>query len=215
MHAALREWDRWLLVFDNAESPEDIAGWLPGGDGHVLVTSRAHGWDEIAVPVEVDVLARAESVAILRGRVRALPAADADRIAEAMADLPLAIVQAAVYMADTGIPAEEYTGLLTERTAEILAEGRPYSHPQSLAVVTQLALDRLRGEDPAAAELAGICAFFAPEPIPADWFIKAAAQLPDPLGRWAADPVAWRRVLTRFGAVRWPVSITTGCRCTG
>ena len=43
--------------------------WLPGGGGHVLITSRERGWAEIAAPVEVDVLARAESVAILRDRV--------------------------------------------------------------------------------------------------------------------------------------------------
>jgi hypothetical protein len=31
--AELRERGRWLLVFDNAASPADIAGWLPGGLG--------------------------------------------------------------------------------------------------------------------------------------------------------------------------------------
>ena len=33
--------------------------------------------------------------------------------------------------------------------------------------MTQLALDRLRAEDPAAAQLVAICAFLAPEPVPA------------------------------------------------
>ncbi|MBV9449808.1 MAG: tetratricopeptide repeat protein [Streptosporangiaceae bacterium] len=185
VHATLRERDRWLLVFDNAENPEDIAAWLPRGHGHVLVTSRARDWDEIAEPVEVDVLARAESVAILQGRVDALPTADADQVARAMGDLPLAIVQAAAYLADTG-------------AAEIPAGGRPSSYPHSLAAVTRLAFERLRGEDPAAADLAGICAFFAPEPVPVNWFAAAAARLPDPLGKRAADPVAWRRVLARL-----------------
>ena len=37
----LRDRGRWLLVFDNAQAPGDIAGWLPGG-GHVLITSRQH-----------------------------------------------------------------------------------------------------------------------------------------------------------------------------
>jgi hypothetical protein len=40
--AALREDGRWLLVFDNAEHPEDVLGWLPGGGGHVLITSLDH-----------------------------------------------------------------------------------------------------------------------------------------------------------------------------
>ena len=42
--AELRGLDRWLLIFDNAESPEDLAGWLPGASGHVLITSRVRGW---------------------------------------------------------------------------------------------------------------------------------------------------------------------------
>ena len=49
--ARLHDPGRWLLVFDNAESPEDLSGWLPGGTGHVLITSRAPGWADIAVVV--------------------------------------------------------------------------------------------------------------------------------------------------------------------
>ena len=64
--ADLHQRGRWLLVFDNAENPADIRPWLPGGAGHVLITSRERAWAEIAAPVEVDVLARAESVAILQ-----------------------------------------------------------------------------------------------------------------------------------------------------
>src|SRR5580700_11007666 len=141
--AELHGRDRWLLVFDNAEDPEDLAPWLPGGTGHVLITSRAHRWEEIAVSIQVDVLDRSESIAILRRRVPALSEADADGIAEAVGDLPLAISQAAGYMDDTGRGAAEYTGLLGARAAEILDQGRPSSYPQSLAAVTQLAVERL------------------------------------------------------------------------
>ena len=64
--------------------------------------------------------------------------------------------------------------------------------------MTLLALDRLAEQDPAAAELAGICAFLAPEPVPAEWFTDAAAELPAALADKAADPVAWRQVLARI-----------------
>ena len=193
----LRRRDRWLLVFDNAESPEGLAGWLPGGAGHVLITSRARGWAEVAVPVEVDVLAGGESVAILRDRVPGLSVGDADRVAAALGDLPLAVAQAAGYLAETGMPAGEFAGLVGSRAAQLLGEGRPSSYPRSLAAVTVLALDRLRGQDPAAAEVAEVCAFLAPEPVPAHWFPGAAAELPAGLAGKAADPVAWRQVLAR------------------
>ena len=195
--AELRQRDRWLLVFDNAAGPEDVAGALPSGAGHVLITSRAQDWAEVAVPVEVDVLARAESAAILVNRVPGLGEAEAGRVAAALGDLPLALAQAAGYMAGTGTPAAEYLDLLAARAAQVLDQGRSAAYPRSLTAVTQLAFDRLRDEDPAAAALAAICAFLAPEPVPADWFPRAAAQLPAPLASQAADPLAWRQVLAR------------------
>ena len=81
------------------------------------------------------------------------------------------------------------------RAGQVLGLGRPTSYPQSLVAVTQLALDRLRAQDPAAAELAGACAFLAPEPVPPEWFTGASAALPGPLGEAAADPLAWRQAL--------------------
>jgi hypothetical protein len=41
--AELHQRERWLLVLDNAENFADIIGWLPGGTGHVLITSRERG----------------------------------------------------------------------------------------------------------------------------------------------------------------------------
>jgi hypothetical protein len=197
--AQLRQRDQWLLVFDNAANAEDVAGWLPGGTGHVLITSRATGWTEIAVPVPVDVLARVESVAILTSRVPGLAEEDADRIAAALGDLPLGLAQTAGYMIQTGLPAAECLELLEAQAGQIMNEGRPSSYPRSLATVTQLAYDRLRAGDPASAQVLEICAFLAPEPVPADWFPKAAAVLPEPLAAKAADPVTWRHVLGLLG----------------
>ena len=195
----LRRRDRWLLLFDNAQDPGDLTAWLPGGTGHVLITSRARRWAEFAVPVEIDVLARAESVALLRDRVPGLPEADADQVADAVGDLPLALAQAAAYLTETGMPTGQYAGLLGTRAAQLMGEGRPPSYPRPLAAVTVLALDRLHGQDPAAAELAGVCAVLAPEPVPPDWFPAAAAALPPVLAGSAVDPLAWRQVLTSLG----------------
>jgi hypothetical protein len=33
----------WLVIFYNAPRPIDLAGWLPGGTGHVLITSPGAG----------------------------------------------------------------------------------------------------------------------------------------------------------------------------
>jgi TIR domain/Tetratricopeptide repeat/NB-ARC domain len=192
----LRGQDRWLLVFDNVADSGDVRPWLPGGSGHVLITSRERNWAEVAVPMEVQVLARAESVSVLQDRVAGLGEGDADRLAVQLGDLPLALAQAAGFMAETGLPADRYLDLLQTRAGQLLERGVPGSYPGSLAAATQLIADRLEDDDPVAAELASLCAFLAPEPIPDELF-TAAAEVPGDLAARAADPLAWPQTWAR------------------
>jgi tetratricopeptide (TPR) repeat protein len=197
--ADLRQRGRWLLVFDNAEKAADLAGWLPGGGGHVLITSRERGWADIAALVEVDVLVRAESAALLQNRVAGLAQADAEKLAAELGDLPLAIAQTAGFMAETGTSAPQCLDLMRTHARQLLdqvAPGSPY--PQSLAAATALIADRLATEDPAAAQLASLCAFLAPEPIPEDLLTGAPGELPAELAARAADPLAWRQTLAHL-----------------
>jgi hypothetical protein len=195
--AELRARGRWLLVFDNAGTPADLAPWLPGGSsGHVLITTRAGDWREVAAaPVEVGVFDRAESAAILCGRVPALTGADAGQLAAELGDLPLGIAQAASYLADSAMPAAQYLALLRTRAAHMLDQGPVLSYPTSLAGATALTMERLARDHDGARELAEVCAFLAPEPIPLALFPAAAGQLPQPLGTAAADVLAWRKLL--------------------
>jgi len=197
--AELRERGRWLLVFDNAEHPGDILPWLPGGAGHVLVTSRARGWAEVAKPVAVDVLVRSESVAILQDRVTGLSEVDAGRLAAQLGDLPLAIAQAAGFIAETGMPAAKYLDMLGKGPGRLLEHRAPgCSYPWSLAAATRMIADRLAGEDLAAAELASLCAFLAPEPIPPELFTSAVSVLPGELAARAVEPLAWHQTLNHL-----------------
>jgi hypothetical protein len=206
--AELRARGRWLLVFDNAEAPADVAPWLPGGGGHVLITSREPGWAEIAAPVEVDVLARAESVAILRDRVTGLGLADADRLAAELGDLPLALAQAAGFLAGTGMTAGQYLGLLRTRAGPLLDQAVPGSYPRSLAAATGLTVSRLADADPAAAELASLCAFLGPEPSPKTCSLTPPASCP--AGWRPGPPTRWPggRPWPAWPGSRWPGSIT-------
>jgi hypothetical protein len=115
---ALRERDRWLLIFDNATDPALLARYLPGGDGQVLITSRNPGWQELASPVEVDVFERGESIALLHQLAPQLTEGEAGQVATALGDLPLALAQAGAYLTDTAISVKDYLMLLTERTSE-------------------------------------------------------------------------------------------------
>jgi len=135
-------------------------------------------------------------VAILRDWVPGLPEADADSLARELGDLPLAIAQAASYMADSGTPAAEYLDLVKTRAARILAEGPVLSYPGTLAGAIQLTKERLATQNVTAVMLAEVTAFLAAEPVPLALFTTAAGQLPEPLARSAADTIDWRKLLT-------------------
>jgi hypothetical protein len=111
----------------------------------------------------------------------------------------LAVAQAAGFMAETGMPAAVYLDLLATRAGTLLDQAAAgSSYPRSLAAVTRLASDQLDGEDPAAAQLASVCAFLAPEPVPDDLFTSAPSVLPEELAARAADPLAWRQTLAQL-----------------
>ena len=59
-------------------------------------------------------------------------------------------------------------------------------------------VDRLDHDDPAAAELASLCAFLGPAPVPEDLFPAAAEELPSELAARATNPLLWRQTLAHL-----------------
>jgi hypothetical protein len=158
-------YDRWLLVFDNADEPGDVTEFFPGGPGHVIVTSRNPAWSQVADPLPIDVFSQAESLAYLQRRVPSLSEADAALVAEALGDLPLAIEQAGAWLATTGLPAADYIAEIKEQFAATMALSKPSNYPFSVAVTYRLSFERLKRQSPAAARLLELCACFGPDPI--------------------------------------------------
>ena len=115
--AALRQRGRWLLVFDDAGPRHDLDRFLPDGSGHVLVGSTDPEWEGRAVAVPP--FARAESVELLRARRDGLTTAEADRVATALADVPLDVAAAGATLAATGMSADDFLAALagSETTA--------------------------------------------------------------------------------------------------
>lgn len=164
-----KPYDNWLLVFDNAEDIDSVRRYFPtGGPGKIIVTSRNREWERVAAPLTVNVFERAESVTLLQRRARELGTEDADRLADALGDLPLAIEQAGAWCAATGMAVSEYLGLLAERRPGILELDPSPDYPVPVAAAWNISLDRLAVSNPAARELLQICSCMAPEPIPLD-----------------------------------------------
>ncbi|WP_182884887.1 FxSxx-COOH system tetratricopeptide repeat protein [Microbispora sp. H10885] len=156
---------RWLLIFDNANNAEDVQTYLPGGSGHVLITSRSQTWSLIAKPLEIDVFTREESLEHLRRRVADLSDDDADRVAAALGDLPLAIEQAGAWLQETGMSVDEYVDKLFKQPVRTLALGDSPTYPTPVAATWNVSFQRLREKSPAAVRLLQLLAFFAAEPV--------------------------------------------------
>ncbi|GAA3835147.1 FxSxx-COOH system tetratricopeptide repeat protein [Streptomyces phyllanthi] len=157
---------RWLLVFDNADAPEQLSRYFPAGDGgHIIVTSRDQAWARTADLLAVDVFQREESVEYLTRRAPGLSAEEADRVAEAVGDLPLAVEQAAAWLAETAMPVDTYLDQLAGQTAQLPALNGPADYPDTVAATWNISISRLKERSPAAARLLELCAFLAPEPI--------------------------------------------------
>jgi hypothetical protein len=159
---------RWLLVFDNAERRQDVEPYVPRRHaGHVLITSRNPDWAPLAQPVKVRTLPRARSVELLQLGLEVGDAAEADRLADALGDLPLALAQAAAFVRETGCSFADYRQRFQTRgDAFDREQGAEPGYGRTVAVTLELALDRLREGRPAsspAEALLARCAFYAPE----------------------------------------------------
>ncbi|MGW6057659.1 FxSxx-COOH system tetratricopeptide repeat protein [Streptomyces sp. NPDC055189] len=190
-------YSRWLLVFDNADNAEALAPFLPNSRlGTVLITSRNPHWENVARCLEVDIFERAESIKLLNKRGPELTEEDADELADALGDLPLAIEQAAAWRAETGMPVQEYLRLFKEKRSELLFESAPYAYQQSIATAWNVSLDHVEQTNPEAIQLLQVCAYLAPEPIPRDLFSNAhRGSIAPQLDAALADPLRLSRAI--------------------
>jgi Flp pilus assembly protein TadD len=193
-------YSRWLLIFDNADQPEDLIDIIPRGPGHVLITSRNHRWQSVADTVLVNVFSRAESVAFLNKRVpNAISEPDATQLAEELGDLPLALEQAGALQAETGMAVDEYLRLLKEQTSELLAESKPSEYPVSMTAAWKLSVSKLNEQLPEAVDLLRCCAFFGAEPIPRDVFLRTNQAVQPQLRNLLAKPILLTRAIRELG----------------
>jgi tetratricopeptide (TPR) repeat protein len=191
--------DRWLLVYDNATTPGNLAPYRPpAGGGHVLITSRNRAWGAVAATLAVAVLPREDAVAFLGTRLgRDDPAAG--ELAEALVELPLALEQAAAYLEQTSTSMRDYLGLLEERAGELLGVGELADYPGTVATAWSLSLEQVAAETPAAGDLLTLCAFLAPDDIPRGLPAAHSEVLPPRLRAAAADRLAYDQAVGALG----------------
>src|SRR5262249_54546101 len=114
----LAEHDGYLLVVDNADDPDQVAPYLPPAPpGHVLFTSRAANLSSVRVaqPLPLGMMPEAEAVQFLLtragGKEGSEAQAQAAELAKELGKLPLALEQAAAFIAAREISFAEYLKL--------------------------------------------------------------------------------------------------------
>lgn len=193
--AEIRHWlsqqERWLLIFDNATTAEELAPFLPDTDrGHVLITSRSTDWSSIAAtPLKVAKLGKDDSAAFLLKRTERNEPAAARDLAEELDGLPLALELAGAYIAKHGTIAT-YLKLYREHRQDLLVRGgRPAGYEESWQNTWELAYRGVEAESPAAAALLTLAAFLAPDEIPVDMVLGHPDEVPEVLAAALRDPL--------------------------
>ncbi|MFI6038095.1 tetratricopeptide repeat protein [Streptomyces sp. NPDC051315] len=165
----------WLLILDNVNDPADIAPLIARGrGGRFLITSRlATAWADAATLVRLDVLDPDESIALLtRIATTTSPQRDMDGAAdlcEELGHLPLAIEQAAAYLAQNALTTPRtYLHLLARHPADMYRNSAVTTlDERTIAQIWNITLDRITEVQPQAANLLRTLAWYAPENIPA------------------------------------------------
>lgn len=186
LEGLLAKFKRWIIVFDNAPDADAVRPFLPSPreSGAVLLTSRSANWKGTAQPFCLRVFERPDSVGFLRKRTgRNETPAVAQRLTQALGDLPLALEQAGALIAEADITYAHYLSRFEDHWAELLRSGRASGeYPDTVAMTWELGFRQLEMDEPMAAALLNVCAYFAPIEIPRVFLQQAGGSVPRPLG---------------------------------
>ena len=165
----------WLLIIDNADTPEaaaEVGKILPQlRNGAVIITSRIGVWGVAVQSLELDVLAEEDAAGFLLERTESrrkkmlIDKEAAAAIARDVGGLALALEQAGAYIAKLCLSLWEYRRRWESRKGEVLAwyDERVMLYPESVATTWQTTIKELSEPE---RKLFNILAWFAPEPIP-------------------------------------------------
>jgi tetratricopeptide (TPR) repeat protein len=196
--AAVKRWltanDGWLLIMDNADDLQIAREFLPTRHkGFVLFTTRDQASGVIAASIEVEKLSLQDGTLLLLRWSKCLDTgvpvhqamsedrAAAELIVEKMDGLPLALVQAGAYVAETGCSLGDYLTLYESHHKELLARHSRLmiDYPETVATTWSLSFQQIEQQSSVAADLLRLCAFLAPDAIPEELLLQGIARFGD------------------------------------
>jgi tetratricopeptide (TPR) repeat protein len=187
---------RWLLVYDNAEDIDAVREYLPSGGGQVLITSQNQEWENSNVrPMRVRLFDREESITHLLRVVSSLTRDEANELAVALGDLPVAISGVAAYLRDTGYPVSRYLSDLEAKQPSTPNVGVLSPYPREVAAAWDAPLKLLKDRSEAAARLLELCSVMAPDVAVDLVYSRAMAEALEPFDPALAVPLIMGRIV--------------------
>jgi tetratricopeptide (TPR) repeat protein len=176
----------WLLIFDNADTPEILRPYIPlRSKGHVLLTSRANVFSSLEMkdPIDLPPLKPKDATRFLverSGRSRLSPEEKtaARDITRELECLPLALEQAAAYI-ETGASFAGYLMSYRHQPMKWLEKGTAIArgYPDSVATTWLVNFKAVEKVSPASAELLRLTAFLSPDDIPFELLTIGVSEL--------------------------------------
>ena len=173
-----------LFVFDNVENPDDLRDLIPEGAGvRTLVTTPRHfDWDGLGwLRLAVGAFDREQSIALLCEHTGDTHREAADRIADALGDVPVAITQAAATAQQGGYALSGYLDRLSRHPLESSMSRLEGTHyPDAVGIVLFMAyeqvLEQLRSKHPQqeriAVSLLDALSLLAASGLPTHWLLR-------------------------------------------
>ena len=173
-----------LFVFDNVENPDDLRDLIPEGTGvRTLITTTHHlDWDGPGwLRLTVGAFEREQSITLLCEHTGDTHREAADRIADALGDLPVAIAQAAATAQQGGYALSGYFDRLNHHLLESnmsRLEGANYPDAVGIALLMayEQVLEQLRTKHPQqeriAVSLLGALSLLAASGVPTHWLLR-------------------------------------------
>ncbi|BDI33625.1 tetratricopeptide repeat protein [Capsulimonas corticalis] len=183
----LTEKPDYLLILDNADTPDLLAAYLPLHlAGHLLLTSRARHFGTINLPhpTILLVLSEKEAVAFLLQRTDRLDADEAEQkaaleLAQEMGCLPLALEQAGAYLCEKQSTFQSYLASYRKRRIRLFQDTKAETgaYEKTVATTWSLNFEAVEQESEAATELLRVSAFFNPNGIPEELVLLGASEI--------------------------------------
>ena len=173
-----------LFVFDNVENPDHLRDLIPKGTGvRTLITTTRHlDWDGLGwLRLAVGAFEREQSITLLCERTGDTHREAADRIADALGDVPVAITQAAATAQQGGYSLSGYIDRLSHHPLESsISRLKGADYPDAVGIALLMAyeqvLEQLRTTHPQreriAVSLLDALSLLAASGLPTHWLLR-------------------------------------------